>query len=179
MFAALLISTAIFSPVAYADTVRGEVKLSDVGPSNAQNEEEYSIKYTGNIDSKFSYSVEFNTVHEATTKSNIIGGIEYNLPSVEGFKPVVFGELGQSFSNRGYTYWGTGIKISKPLIGPVSLAIGYRHREGFDQINKIENRLNGGLRFRLSEDWTTEVQYYRTTGTTRRDQVGVSLSKKL
>ena len=101
------------------------------------------------------------------------------LPSILGFTPVAYGEVGRALkSANNYDFWGAGIKTSVAVHGPISVGIGYRHREGFEAGKMNEERLNGGVSLAVNHDYSLGAQYYRTRGTTNSDAVGISVTRK-
>lgn len=77
------------------------------------------------------------------------------------------------------TFWGAGVKATRQLFGPVSVSVGYRHRESFAQNDAIkEDRVNAGVTLDVGNGNSVGAQYYRTTGTSESAVVGLQLKHK-
>lgn len=93
--------------------------------------------------------------------------------TILGFKPKVFVEVGQVIANDNFRFWGAGAGVSKNVYGPVSVSVGYRHREDFYKSRLKQDRFDAGLDYKLSNKWTIGGKYYRYSGLSRKDAVGV------
>ena len=101
-------------------------------------------------------------------------------PEYFGVHTLAYGEVGEVFKagNAG-EFWGAGVKASRDLYGPVSLNVGYRHRQGLkDNDHLNEERLNAGLGLAVTDSTSLGATYYRTRGTTNSDTVGLSVTRK-
>lgn len=183
MFKTLLTASAcllIATPAFATSSLSGEIRIGDV-LDNRTDSTEYKVEYwdTGNT---LNFGAELQVKQpedEGAVSSKISVKAGPALPSVLGVTPTVYGEFGRSLSeNRSFNFWGAGAKASMPVYGPVSISVGYRHREGFDieQIN--EERLNGGISVAVSDNYTLGAQYYRTRGSSDSDTVGLSVTRK-
>lgn len=173
--AAVLVSTP-----ALAGTLQGEVRLGDVrgGQPDAT---EYRVQWDAPIAYGFTYGAELQTKQKENAgnlNSKVSGKLGYELPTVLGVHAVAYGEVGKNLEKgNNFEFWGAGLKAKRQVYGPVSVNVGYRHREGFNGIDGLnEERLHGGLGYAIGKNDTVGVTYYRTSGTTRQDQIGVGLT---
>jgi hypothetical protein len=178
---AALAAAAISTP-ALADTLTGEIRFGDVRGGTHADSTELDVQYwttvhgvvvgselqskqaadQGAVDSKFS------------AKAGLAG------PDYLGVHTLAYTELGETFKagNQG-EFWGAGVKASRPVYGPVSLNIGYRHREGLKDNDHLgEDRLDAGLGFALTANTGVGATYYRTRGTTNSDVAAISVTHK-
>ena len=101
------------------------------------------------------------------------------LPSVLGIKPSVNALIGRSFNeNNNYNFWGVQANLSRQVVGPVSVKVGYRHLEGFTG-NYNSERANAGLSLALNERNSIAVTYYKYFDGADIDSVGVGYTRKL
>ena len=102
------------------------------------------------------------------------------LPSVAGLHLAAYGEVGKNLAaGKNFEFWGAAVKASKDLIGPLSLTAGYRHRQGFEGANGLnEERLHAGLGYAVTDKLAVGATYYRTRGTNDSDAVGVGVTHK-
>lgn len=172
---------SLMSTAAHAGTVTGEVRLGGVANGQA-NSTEYKVEYWNTVSGLVAMGAELQTKQAANAGS--LGSkasfkLAPVLPTVSGVKTAVYGEVGKNLATgNNYEFWGVGVKAARDLVGPVSVNIGYRHREGFNTIDLNENRLNAGLGLSLNDSTTLGATYYRTTGTLRSDAIGISVAKK-
>lgn len=180
---AIAASAVLFSSSAMAGTLQGEVRFGDVrNDRNTVDSTEYRVQWDDSLNSFLNYGLELE-VRQGDNAGNVDSKMSAKLgpvlPTVVGFKPTAYAEVGRSF-NRGdnYDFWGAGVNVSRNVIGAVSANVGYRHREGFGGASDkfVENRLNGGLSYNINDNNAVGVNYYRTTGTARYDQIGVGFS---
>lgn len=169
------LASFIASP-ALAGSVTGEVKLSD--PINGRTDKtEYSVKYDDNLSALFNYGVELQAkqVNDAGNLTSLVAaklGTKVNVPYGVTLTPRV--EFGRSFSaGNNFNFWGAEVNATRNVYGPVSARVGYRHREGFDNFNMVENRINAGLEYAINDRNSVGTQYYRTRGYTDSDAVGL------
>lgn len=178
---AAAVSAFAASP-ALAGTLQGEVRFGDVRGAQAPDSTEYRVQWDAPLVSFLNYGLELQVKqgnNEGALGSKVSAKVGPALPTVLGFHPVAYGEVGRSLSQGdNYEFWGAGAKVSRQVYGPVSVNVGYRHREGFGGASErlTENRLNGGLAYDIGSGNSVGVSYYRTTGTTRTDQIGVGLT---
>lgn len=167
---------------AYAGTLQGEVRFGDVRGGRAPDSTEYRVQWDAPVAGVALYGVELQVkqgANEGALGSKISAKLGPALPEVLGFKTAAYGEVGRSLSQgNNYEFWGAGVKVGRQVYGPVSVNVGYRHREGFGGAADVlvENRLNGGLALNIGSGNSVGVNYYRTTGSTRADQIGVGLT---
>ncbi len=166
---------------AMAGTLQGEVRFGDVRGGQAPDSTEYRVQWDAPIAYGFTYGAELQVKqgnNEGHLGSKVSGKIGYELPTVLGVHALGYGEVGKNIEeHNNFGFWGAGVKASRQVYGPVSVNAGYRHREAFTGTGRLtENRLNAGLGLAISGNDTVGVNYYRTTGTTRADQVGVGLT---
>jgi hypothetical protein len=162
-----------------AGTLTGEVRIGDIDGNPGSTE--YRVDYGDTYHNVVMYGGEITVKqnqNEGGLSSKIVGRVGPVLPVVLGFKPKVYGEFGESVSQGNNTeFWGTYAGVSHPVYGPVSVNVGYRHREGLRQdVSFNENRLSTGLTYNLGKSNTLGVEYYRTSGTTTSDVIGISAS---
>jgi hypothetical protein len=190
---AALATAAIASP-ALAGSLTGEVRLGDVRGGKAD-----STEYRVEAWDKF-YGVNVGAELQARQGENsgpLRGAISMkagvNGPAIAGVQSLVYAELGHALNQKvtnivagrpvttggNHEFWGAGVKFNRDLVGPVALTAGYRHREGFDGADQMnEERLHGGLSLAVSSNTALGATYYRTRGTTNSDTVGVSVTRK-
>lgn len=176
------VTLAAAATPAVAGTITAEVRLADVRGGQAPDSTEYRVEYFAPANSLINYGAELqvkqrNNAGAVDSKVSVKAGPA--IPDVFGFHTVAYAELGKQLKtgNNG-EFWGAAVKASRPVIGPVSVNVGYRHREGFGSLALNENRLNGGVSLALNDANSLGVTYYRTTGTTRSDAIGVGLNHK-
>ena len=175
------IAASMFATAAQAGTINAEVRLGDVRGGSAPDSTEYNIDYSAPLNSLFAYGADLAVKQKSgagPVTSTAAARIGPNLPKVLGFATQAYGEVGESITaGDDYLFWGAGVKTSHKLVGPVTLNAGYRHRSAFDATNRLnEERLNAGLGLNISTGNNVGVNYYRTTGTTRSDAVGIGLT---
>lgn len=172
---------AVTAVPAYAGTLQGEVRFGDVrgGKPDAT---EYRVQWDAPAGKVLNYGVELQVKqgnNEGPLNSKVSVKLGPQISPIGGFKPTVYGEIGQSLSQGdNFQFWGAGVKVSRNVYGPVSINVGYRHRGGFGEASgrMNENRLNGGFSLDVGSGNALGVSYYRTTGTSRSDQIGVSVT---
>ena len=158
----------------------GEIRIGDVR-ENKSDSTELKVEYWDTA--KFlNFGAELQT-KQADNAGSVDSKVSLKagpvLPSVLGLTPVAYAEVGHAFkSGNSYDFWGAGIKTSVAVHGPVSVGIGYRHREGFETGKMNENRLNGGISVAVNHSYSLGAQYYRTRGTTNSDAIGISVTRK-
>ena len=75
-------------------------------------------------------------------------------------------------------FWGAGAKAERKLFGPVSINVGYRHRQGFKDLAKLnEDRVNAGLTVDVCKNTTLGANFYLTQGTTNSNTVGLAIAR--
>lgn len=178
--AAMTIATPVF-----AGTLTGEARFGDVRGSKNTDSTELNVQYWDSIVGNFVAGAELQTKQYENAGSlnsafSFKGG--YVLPKFLNVASTAYGELGESFkTNNNQEFWGLGVKGSYPVFGPLSLTSGYRHRQGFDlsvgsKMN--ENRLDAGVSYGIMPGTSLGTTFYRTSGSTNSDTVGVSISHK-
>lgn len=181
MLAAVAAVTAMSATAASAGTLNAEVRFGDVRNGQAPDSTEYRVQWDAPIAYGFQYGVELQTKqkeNEGNLSSKVSGKLGYELPTVLGFHTLAYGEVGKNLEeDNNFEFWGAGVKTKRQVYGPVSVNVGYRHRQGFNGVDGLnEERVNAGLGYALGEKDVIGVTYYRTSGTTRADQVGVGLT---
>lgn len=182
IFALAAMAASLVATPALAGTLQGEVRFGDIRGGHAPDSTEYRAQWDAPLNSFLNYGVELQVKqgnNEGALGSKVSAKVGPALPTVLGFKPAAYGEFGRSLSQGdNFEFWGAGVKVSRQVVGPVSVNVGYRHREGFGSASNrlAENRLNGGLAYDIGSGNSVGVSYYRTTGSTRTDQVGVGLT---
>ena len=175
-----LAAASLISTAANAGTVTGEVRFGGVANGQA-NSTEYDVQYWDTFSGLVTYGAELQTKqadNAGALDSKVSLKLGPALPKVAGVHVTAYGEVGQNLKlNNNYEFWGAGVKASRDLYGPVSVNVGYRHREDFENRAMNENRLNAGLGLALNDSTKLGATYYRTTGTVRDDQIGLSISK--
>ena len=180
MYKSLIAAAAMLvaSTPALAGTVSGEVRFADTRGGGRADSTEYTLEYK-DVAGPVAYGAELSTKQDPrgiTSKGVVKAGPRISPIGV--YTPAAYVELGRSF-NRGnnYNFWGVGTSLSRPVYGPVSVSVGFRHREGFTLANMVENRFNAGVSVKVVEGWSTGAQYYRTRGTTANsDAVGITVA---
>lgn len=176
------VTLAAAATPAVAGTITAEVRFADVRGGQAPDSTEYRVEYFAPANALFNYGAELQVKQRdnaGAVDSKISAKVGPAIPDMLGFHTVAYAELGKQLKtgNNG-EFWGAAVKLSRPVIGPVSVNVGYRHREGFGNLAINENRLNGGVSLAMNEANSLGVTYYRTTGTTRADAVGIGLNHK-
>lgn len=179
---AALASMAVATP-ALAGTLTGEVRLGDVRGGAHTDSTELKVEYWGTVHGNIVAGAELQAKqaqNAGAVDAKFSGKIGYGLPEVAGVHSVAYAELGESFKQGNNSeFWGLGLKASRDLVGPVSVNVGYRHRQGFERLDNInEERVHAGLGYAISEKTGAGVTYYRTRGTSNSDTIGISLSQK-
>ena len=189
------VTLAAAATPAVAGTITAEVRLADVRGGQAPDSTEYRVEYFAPANSLINYGAELQVKqknNEGPLTSLISAKVGPAIPDVLGFKTNAYAEVGAALSEKVTTrvgnvtrvtggndaFSGAAVKVSRPVYGPVSVNLGYRHREGFGSFALNENRLNGGLTLAMNDANSVGVTYYRTTGTTRADAIGVGLNHK-
>lgn len=179
---AALASAAVATP-ALAGTLTGEVRFGDVRNGQADSTE-YKVEYWDSVlNDTLKLGAELQTKqaeNEGAIKSAVSVKAGLNGPAALGITTLAYGELGQAQRvGDNAEFWGLGIKANRQLIGPVSVNAGYRHRQGFEGTDGLnEERLHAGLGLALTDNTSVGATYYRTRGTTDSDAVGVSVTRK-
>lgn len=177
-----LAAASLMSTAAHAGTVTGEVRLGGVANGQASSTE-YKVEYGDTFAGLVTYGAELQTKqadNAGALGSKVSLKLGPVLPDVAGFHTAAYGEFGQNLKQgNNYEFWGAGVKASRGLYGPVSVNAGYRHREGLGRNSRtfIENRLNAGLGYALTDSLALGATYYRTEGTVRDDAIGISVTK--
>jgi hypothetical protein len=166
---------------ASAQTLTAEYRAGDVN-GNAPSSEAV-VQYSQPYNSMFSYGGEIavrQSHGEGPLRSQFAPNLKAKLPTVAGVTPVLVGELGYSMQQRANdVFWGAAVNLYKPVYGPVTANIGYRHREGFrGDVPFLENRLSAGAAYALNAKQTVGVEYYRTQGTVDAGVVAVKFAQK-
>lgn len=173
--------TLFVSSPAFADSISAEVRFSDIRDGNKPDATEYKVDYAAKLNSLFNYGAELTVkqgANEGAITSRVAARVGPRLPDVLGFHSEAYGEIGNNLKqSANFVFWGAGAKTKRQLYGPVSVLVGYRHREAFEGTSRLtENRIDGGLGFDAGSGNSIAVKYYRTTGTTRADAIGVSMN---
>jgi hypothetical protein len=181
--AALLIVSAATASPAIAGTLTAELRFADPRGGTHSDSTEYKLDYADTLTKYDLVGAEFTSKQAAgqgSVSSKLVGRVGPNIPSVLGVKVTPYAELGYTIKQgNDATLYGLGVKASRDVYGPVSLSVGYRHREGFKFADGIrEDRFNGGLNYAVTKATSVGVQYYHTYGTTNADQIGVALAHK-
>lgn len=178
--ACLLIASPAFA--ASGPSITAEVKMADPRGGTRQDSNEYRIEFSDSVLNSLNYGVEIaakQNTNAGTLGTEVSAKAGPVLGTVFGISPTVYGEVGSSLkTGQNYEFWGTGVKASYPVYGPVSLVVGFRHRESFTHHFKNEERLQGGISLAASDKYSLGAQYYRTRGTTNSDAIGVSVARK-
>lgn len=171
--------TACAAP-AMAGTIQAEVRLADPRTGRTPDSTEFKVDYTAPLGSLLNYGTELTVKQKENAgamNSRVAVRVGPALPEVAGFHSEAFGEVGRNLAvGSDFNFWGAGIKTSRDVVGPVSVTVGYRHREGFKTVNYLENRFHGGLGLKLTNADKATVTYYRYTGSERYDSVGFGIT---
>lgn len=161
---------------ASASTVRGEVVFADFG--SRSNQTEYKISYNDHVFGRFNGGVEITTRQAGTqgdVNSSIVGNISTPVQVGYGVTVTPRVELGETFQrNDNYTFYGVEAVATRPLVGPVSVNVGVRYRNGFENRKQNETRLALGAEYSVTERYSLGVTYYNTSGSRSSNTVGVS-----
>lgn len=184
VFLALTALAAVAATPASAGTIETEVRLGDVVRDSRTNYNELRVEYNGAAYDVVEYGVELQARQNENAgglNTLLSGKLGTALPTFASIKTNAYGEVGKSFAARNnFEFWGVGANTALPVPGTaLSLIAGYRHREGFEAANRMnEERINAGVKWHLTEKSALGANYYRTTGTERSDIVGVALTYK-
>ena len=194
LIAIAALATAAIATPALAGSVTGEVRLGDVRGGKADSTE-FRVEAWDSV-----YGVVVGAELQAKQAANsgplkgllsAKAGLEG--PAVAGVHSLAYVELGEALNQKvtttvagrttttggNHEFWGAGVKFKRDLIGPVALTAGYRHREGFEAANAMnEERLHAGLALDVSDKTALGATYYRTRGTTNSDAVGLGVTHK-
>ena len=171
---------SLFSTAATAGTLTGEVRFGGVA-NNQANSTEYRVEYWDTIGAT-NLGAELQTKQGQNagalgSKVSVKAGPA--LPEVAGLQLAAYGEVGKNLDEgNNFEVWGAAVKARKTLVGPLSLNVGYRHREGFAAGDINEERLNAGLGYAVTDKLAVGATYYRTRGTNDSDAVGVGVTHK-
>lgn len=184
VFLALTALAAVAATPVSAQTIEAEVRLGDVVRDSRTNYDELRVEYNGTAYNFVEYGLELQTRQNENAgglNTLLAGKLGTALPTFAGVKSSAYAEVGRSFANNNnFEFWGVGANAALPVPGTaLSLIAGYRHREGFEAANRMnEERLNAGVKWHLTEKSALGANYYRTTGTERSDILGVALTYK-
>lgn len=191
---AALASAAIATPALAGTSVTGEVRLGDVRGGKADSTE-YRVEAWDSI-SGVKVGAELQAKQGANSgalKGLLSAKAGLEGPAIAGVHSLAYVEVGEALSQKvsttvagrttttggNHEFWGAGVKLKRDLIGPVALTAGYRHREGFDGKDAMnEERLHAGLALNVNDSTALGATYYRTRGTTNSDAVGLGITRK-
>ena len=186
LIAIAALATAVITTPASAGTIAGEVRLGDTRGGKADSTE-YNVEAWDSIRG-VKVGAELQAIQgNGSGPINALLSAKAGLegPSIAGVKSLAFVELGEAFNQKvgaaggNHEFWGAGVNLKRDFIGPVTLTAGYRHREGFDGADKMnEERLHAGLALSVNDKTALGATYYRTRGTTDSDTVGLSVTRK-
>lgn len=181
IFALSAATLAAAATPALAGTITAEARFADVRGGRAPDSTEYRVEYAAPLNGLLNYGAELQVKqadNAGALNSLVSAKVGPRLPDVLGFHTAAYGEVGQALkAGDNYLFWGAGVKTGRQIYGPVSATVGYRHREAFNEAGRLtENRLNGGLAVDIGSGNAVGVNYYRTTGTTRSDAIGVAIN---
>lgn len=184
----IVTSTAIIVPAApglAADqsAITAEVRIADPRGGTHIGNNEYRIEYKDSVLHSVNYALEVDAdqnVHAGQLGAEVSARVGPALPIVfKSVVPTLYTEVGSSLkTGHNFEFWGVGAGAGTNLYGPVSISVGYRHRESFTHHQMNEERLNGGLAVALDNRYSLGAQYYRTRGTRNSDAVGLSVTRK-
>lgn len=184
---AALATAAITTPALAADTLTGEVRLSDArGGARADSTEIRAEYWTAVKGVALGAELQSKQADNAGPLKGILSAkAGLNGPEIAGVHSLAYVELGEAFNQKvgaaggNHEFWGAAVKFKRDLIGPVALTAGYRHREGFDAADRMnEERLHAGLALNVNDKTALGATYYRTRGTTDSDTVGLGVTRK-
>ncbi len=180
---ATLASLAVATP-AMAESLTAEVRFGDVRSSdtrNIPNSTEYKVEYW-NTFGLLNVGAELQTKqgeNAGALGSKVSFKTGTSFPTVAGIQVATYGEVGKNLSNaNNFEFWGAAVKAKRDLYGPVSLNVGYRHREGFAAGDLNEERLSAGLGLAVNDKTSLGATYYRTRGSRDSDAIGLGVTRK-
>ncbi len=176
-----LTAIAVSTPAFASPTLSGEVRFGDPRENRADSTE-YKVEFSDSMLDALNYGFELQT-KQGENAGDVRSRVSFKagpaLKEFYGIRPTVYGEIGTALGRgNNYEFWGAGVKASYTLVGPVSVSVGYRHREGISYRGFNEERLNGGFSIRATDNYSLGAQYYRTRGTSNGDAVGLSVTRK-
>lgn len=169
------------TPAFASSSITAEYRLADVR-AGAPDSSEFKVEYNAPLNTLLKYGAELQVKqrdNEGSVASKVSAKLGPNLPDMLGFNTFAYGEVGKNMAQgNNFEFWGAGVKTSRTVVGPVSVSLGYRHREGFHPSDMEENRINAGLGLAINDSNSLGVQYYRTTGSSRSDALGFGITHK-
>lgn len=184
LIAIATLATAAVATPAFADTLTAEVRFGDVRSADTRtipNTTEYRVEYWSTL-GMLNVGAELQSLqgeNAGATGSLVSLKAGPALPTVAGIQVVAYGEAGKHIATaNNFEFWGAAIGARKDIIGPLSIDVGYRHREGFNAGNINEDRLHAGLGLALTDNTSVGATYYRTRGSLDSDAVGVGITRK-
>jgi len=177
---AIAAALTVFSSAAMAGEVTGEARFGN-SRNDGPDSTEYALQYNDTVANALNLGVELEAnqlSNEGDLATAFTGKVGPALPTVYGFKPVVYVEAGRVLTEGdNFNVWGAGVEVSRRVYGPVSASVGYRYRLGASSDQLRENRYNVGLAADVTKEVGVGLGYYYTTGTTETEAVGVSLTR--
>jgi opacity protein-like surface antigen len=176
----IVLACTLLSSAALADGVSLEARFGDVSHSLAQGKvdsTEYDLAVSHDLVGGLTAGVE---LQDRQAQGTVTGIAAANLGlgfSVIGVSVKPYGEVGrESVESAATNFWGAGVNASYPIVGPLSVEAGYRHRAAFNDTTLMkEDRVSGGLALALTKKDALALSYQHYTGTLVQDVVGVSL----
>ena len=194
LIAIAALAAATVATPALAGSITGEVRLGDVRGGKADSTE-YRVEAWDSV-AGVKVGAELQAKQGANSgalKGLLSAKAGLEGPAIAGVHSLAYVELGEALSQKvsttvagrtttvggNHEFWGAGVKLQRDLIGPVALTAGYRHREGFDAADRMnEERLHAGLALNVNDKTALGATYYRTRGTTDSDAVGIAVTRK-
>jgi hypothetical protein len=182
IFAGALVALTL---AAAAPAFAGELKIEARDVTNQGTpggSAELKLDYKNDLVGRFDYSVELSARQADNTgnlRSSAVGRVQTDFSAPLGFTVTPRVELGASVGNgNNFALWGVEVTAVRQIYGPVSLNLGVRHREGFDDADLNDNRTAVGLEYALGADRALGLTFYNTNGLVDSSAVGVSYKTK-
>lgn len=179
IFAAVAAVAMLASAPAFAQSVSVEGRRVDspVGDSS-----ELKLNYRDTLVGRFDYNGE-GVINYRDSNGDVGAlaavGVQTAVAAPLGFTVTPKVEVGAVFTdNDSFGFWGVEATATRPIYGRFSGVLGVRHREGFNDNDMNEDRVQYGLVYGLTDTSSVGVNYYTTNGNVNTTAVGVSYNVK-
>ena len=170
------VASMVLASAANAATVKVE------GESQLNNDERNAVKVEAwDGVGPVGFGLEFKQYLSETGKQaygNVVGKVGYALPTVYGFKPVVKAEVGIQSKTTNDEFYGVIAELHRP-VGPVTVEVAYRYRDGISSNFVAEKRGTVGVAYELNKKTEVAVMYhdYFKSGKDTKS-IGLALARK-